>query len=378
MRIFLSAGEPSGDLHGASLTRALRQQHPGAEVLGFGGDRMAEAGCRLLYRLADLPVVGLAGIVSNLGRFAHVLDLAGREFRHRPPDALVMIDYPGFHWWLAGRAKKYAVPVSYFVPPQIWGWATWRHRKMRRLCDQVLASLPFEEAWFRRRGIPARYIGHPYFDELHRHPLDAAFLAEQRSRPGPIIALLPGSRRSEISYNLPTLLRAAAILHDRRPELRFLVACLKQAHADEVRPHCAGLPIEVHHGRTPEVIELAHSCLSVSGSVSLELMFRGKPAAIVYRVARWGVVGKKLLMRCKYITLVNLLADRLLYPEYVTTGCVAAQLAGHVLYWLGVPQAYNDLVGQLAALRQRVAAPGACDRAAAAVLELAGARRAAA
>jgi lipid-A-disaccharide synthase len=344
------------------------------EVVGFGGERMAAEGCRLLYPLTDLAVVGVGAILANLHRFSHVLGLARRSFREQRPDALVMIDYPGFHWWLAGCARKHGVPVSYFVPPQIWGWATWRVRKMRRLCDQVLAALPFEEPWLKARGVRAQYIGHPYFDELHNQRLDGDFLAAQRARPGTVVALLPGSRASELRRNAPTLLRAAGLIHAKRPDARFLVACLKEAQAAQVRELSAGLglPVEVHHGRTAEIIHLAHSCLSVSGSVSLELLFRGKPSVMLYTVAAWGMAAKWLLQRCRYITLVNLLADRLLFPEYVTTGCAARQLAGHVLHWMRDREAYESLVGELAKLRREVAAPGACERAAAAVLELAG------
>jgi lipid-A-disaccharide synthase len=248
---------------------------------------------------------------------------------------------------------------------------------MRRLTDQVLCSLPFEETWFRERGVAARYIGHPYFDELHGQRLDADFVASQRIRPGTVIGLLPGSRHSELERNLPSLVRAAQLIHARRPDTRFLVACLKPAHADELRLRLdgAGVPLEVHHGRTAEIIHLSHSCLTVSGSVSLELLFRGKPAVIVYRVPRHIRLLGKLLLRCKYITLVNLLADRILFPEYLTTGNVGDQLAEHVLHWLDDRAAYEHLCGQLAALRRRVAEPGACARAATAVLDLARTRR---
>jgi lipid-A-disaccharide synthase len=241
----------------------------------------------------------------------------------------------------------------------------------------VLCSLPFEETWLRQRGIAARYIGHPYFDELHQQRLDGDFLAVQRARPGTVVGILPGSRHSELRNNLSSLVRAAQRIHARRGDVRFLMACLKARHADELRPRLAGagVPLEVHHGRTPEIIHLSHSCLSVSGSVSLELLFRGKPAAIVYRAHPLMVALGKLMIRCKYITLVNLLTDRLLFPEYVTSGNVGDELAGHVLHWLEDPDAYEGLCGDLAALRRRVAEPGACDRAAAAVLELARGRK---
>jgi lipid-A-disaccharide synthase len=377
MRLFISAGEPSGDLHGANLIRALRQSRPDVEVIGFGGERMAAAGSRLIYPLCDLAVVGLGPVLASVPTFARIVGLAGETFRRERPDAVVLIDYPGFHWWLARCARKHGIPVSYFVPPQLWAWGGWRTRKMRRLTDQVLCALPFEEAWFQQRGVAARYIGHPYFDELHRQRLDADFVADQRRRPGTVIALLPGSRHLELKRNLPSLVDAARIIHARRPDTRFLVACLKARHADELRPHLAGagVPIEVHHGRTPEITHLAHSCVAVSGSVSLELLFRGKPAAVVYRLP-WGLIALgKVLLRVKYVTLVNLLADRLLFPEYVTTRHSGAELAGHVLHWLEDRAAYETLCGELTQLRRQVAEPGACDRAAAAVLDLAGTGR---
>jgi lipid-A-disaccharide synthase len=373
MRLFLSAGEPSGDMHGANLIRRLRERHPGVEVLGFGGERMAAAGCRLVYPLCDLPVMGLGGVLGAIPKLHRALGLAREAFERERPDALVMIDYPGFHWWLAGCAKKRGVPVSYFVPPQLWAWAGWRARKMRRLTDQVLSGLPFEHDWLRQRGIASRYIGHPYFDELAGQRLDGAFLGAQRHRPGAVVGILPGSRGHELHYNVPSLLRAAALVHARRPDVRFLVACLKPEHADLVRGQLAAtrLPIEVHHGRTPEIIQLSHCCMAVSGSVSLELLHRGRPAVILYRVFPTTRLLGWLLLNCKYITLVNLLADRLLFPEYVSSRCLAQTAAAHVLHWLQDRPAYEEVCGQLAALRARVGQPGACDRAACAIGELA-------
>jgi lipid-A-disaccharide synthase len=376
MRLFVSAGEPSGDLHGANLIRCLRARAAGLEVTAFGGDRMAAQGARLLYPLCDLALVGFFPVLASLPEFYRVLDLAGRHFRERRPDAVVLIDYPGFHWWLAGCARKLGIPVVYFVPPQLWAWGGWRAAKMRRLVDQVLCALPFEEPWYRQRDVPARYVGHPYFDELRGQRLDGHFLSEQRGRPGTVVALLPGSRGQELWHNVPSLARAAAVIHARRPDVRFLVACLRPEHARRVAGPfaAAGVPVEVHAGRTPEIIQLAHSCLAVSGSVSLELLYRGKPSVVLYRSHWPGVLLARALMRCKYISLVNLLADRPLFPEYVSAGCPGDRLAGHVLHWLQDRHAYEGLCGELAALRRRVAEPGACDRAAEAVLEVARAR----
>src|SRR5205807_2553008 len=152
MRIFLSAGEPSGDIHGANLIQALRDRHPDIECVGFGGERMTAAGCKLLYPLVELAVMWFARTLANAPTFLQLLSRADRCFRHQRPDAVVLIDYPGFNWWLARRAHFHGVPVFYFVPPQLWGWAGWRVNKMRRFVDHVLCNLPFEIDWYRARG----------------------------------------------------------------------------------------------------------------------------------------------------------------------------------------------------------------------------------
>lgn len=372
MQLFVSAGEPSGDLHGANLIRHLRSRCPELRFTGLGGPKMKEAGCELVYPLTDLAVVGIFPVLASLHKFHHVLGLARQSFREDRPDALVMIDFPGFHWWLAGCARKHGIPVSYFVPPQIWSWATWRAGKMRRLCDQVLSSLPFEDVWFRERGIPSRYIGHPYFDEIVAQRLDADFLSKQRAQSGPIVGLLPGSRNGEVRHNIESLIRGAELVHAQRPDVRFLVAAFKPSQADTIRDRLMGskLPIEVHQGRTPEIIELSHSLMAVSGSVSLEILARSKPAVMVYRHHWFTIALGRMLKRAKYITLVNLLADRVMFPEYFGSQCLGPRMAEHVLHWLNDEKAYRKLCGELATLRGEVMKPGACDRASDAVLEL--------
>ena len=247
---------------------------------------------------------------------------------------------------------------------------------MRQLVDHVLCALPFEEPWYRKHHVPATFIGHPYFDELSRQRLDGAFMAAQRSRPGPIVALLPGSRQSELDLNVSSLLKAAHLIHNRRPHVRFLVACLKPAHERQVKLQTRGLgvPIEVHSGRTPEIIELAHSVLSVSGSVSLELLFRNKPSVVMYRQHALNLFIAGFLKKSPYISLVNLLARRELYPEYLSHRCMAEEMASHVLAWLDNRQAYESLKGELKALCNRVAVPGACERGAGLILDMIGQR----
>lgn len=372
MRLFVSAGEPSGDLHASNLVRALRRLQPTIDVHGFGGERMAEAGCHLLYPLAERAVIGFVRVLGSVPAYYRILQTADRFFRAHRPDAVVLLDYPGFHWWLAGRAKAHGIPVLYFVPPQIWAWASWRAGKMRRLVRRVLCNFPFEEEWYRARRIPVECVGHPYFDELRGQRLDGHFVAGERTRPGTVIGLLPGSRNQELSQNLPSLLRAARLIHARRPDTRFLVACLRPEHArraEEARRAC-DVPIDVHTGRTPEIIHLAHSCIAVSGSVSLELLYRTTPATIVYRQHLIGIALAQVLMNSPYMSLVNLLAGKPLFPEQLTFRCQAEALANDILHWLNDRAAYESLCGELASLRDRVAEPGACARAAARVLDV--------
>jgi lipid-A-disaccharide synthase len=372
MRIFVSAGEPSGDLHGANLVRALHSLRPDVACYGFGGERMTAAGCRLLYPLVNHAVVGLLRVVKSVPQFAAILRRADRFFRQEKPDALVMIDFPGFHWWLAKRARQHHIPVVYFVPPQLWAWGEWRVKKMRERVDRVLCALPFEEAWFRERGVPTEYVGHPYFDELREQRVDSAFIAEQRRRPGRVIGLLPGSRNSEIGNNLDSLLRAAALIHDQAPDARFLVACLREQHRERVDERLRGrdLPIEAHAGRTPDIIELAHSCIAVSGSVGLELLYRCKPSVVTYREHWASLLMARAAMQCRFISLVNLLAEREIYPEYLSARCEAEGMAGHIMRWLRDDGEHRRVGAELAALRDRIAEPGACERAAKSVLQL--------
>jgi lipid-A-disaccharide synthase len=367
MRIFISAGEPSGDLHGSNLTRALRQMSPDAECVGYGGERMEAVGCRLLYPLASFPVIGVGEVIRNGSMFLDLLARADQYFQRQLPEAVVLIDYPGFNWWIARRAHAHGIPVYYFVPPQLWAWAGWRVAKMRRFVDHVLCNLPFEQHWYRARRVRVHYVGHPYFDELARQSLDDGFIRSQQSRQRCFVALLPGSRSFEVKHNFPSLVKAAEIVHGRRPETHFLVACFKNSHQAFVNSYLRDrdVPfIETCVGRTPDILHLAHCCVAVSGSVGLEMLYHGKPSVVTYRVKSYHLVLTRFLKKSRYISLVNLLAEKELFPEFLTDRCPAEAMAEHVVGWLSDRTAYERLRGELKELRDRVAKPGACEKAA--------------
>jgi lipid-A-disaccharide synthase len=377
MRIFISAGEPSGDLHAASLIRSLRGRLSEVQFVGFGGAKMAEAGASLLYPLADLAVMWFLNVLINLVTFIRLICLADRFFRNERPDAVVLVDYPGLHWWIARRARARGIPVFYFVPPQLWAWAGWRVRKVRRFVDQVLCSLPFEPSWYHARGVTeAVYVGHPYFDELTDRSLDAGFLAEHRGHPGPMVAILPGSRTQEVRRNLPEMIRAARALARERPDVRFAVACLHDRHkalSERILVESGArqgespgpIPeIDVHAGRTPELIRLSQVAWAVSGSVGLELMVEGVPSVVLYKIKRFDLWVARPFIKAKYISLVNLLAGAEVFPEYLTWRDVSGELAGWARAWLDDSEARTRVMASLDALRARVAQPGASDRAA--------------
>lgn len=366
MHLFVSAGEPSGDLHGANLIEALRGRSPGLKVSGFGGPRMAAAGADLHYPLTDLAVMWLGRVIAHLPTFFRIARRAEVHFRTTRPRAVVLIDYPGFHWALAKRAHRAGIPVFYFVPPQLWAWAGWRVSKMRRWVDTVLTALPFEEEWYRSRGVATHYVGHPYFDELAHQTPDAALVAELRKPGTPLVALLPGSRNQEVTANLPQMIAAAAHVRTAVPAARFVLASFNDRQAATARGLLAGsgLPAEVYIGRTPEVIVAADAAIAVSGSVSLELMSRAIPTTVVYRVGPAFEAVANRVRTCRYITLVNLLAEQELFPEFATSAWIPDRIAQPVIEWLTQPGLRAARVTQIRALRDRVAVPGATARAA--------------
>ncbi len=388
MLVFISAGEPSGDLHAANLIRSIRKIAPEAEFVGFGGPQMARAGVQVMYPLVDLAIMWFAQVFQHIRTFFQLLDDAEKVFREQKPSALILVDYPGFHWHLARRAKKHGIPVVYFVPPQLWAWAGWRVEKMKRTVDLALCSLPFEPEWYAARGFAkAEYVGHPYFDELTERTLDFEFLAEAQTYVGPVVALLPGSRTKEITRNLPTLLRAAERVRLARPDVRFVVSCLHARHAALVRglaareasaarrkPEVTTPVIDperlmVHAGRTAELIRLADVAWAVSGSVSLELMHETLPTVVLYTVKPVDLMIARPFIKAKYISLVNLLADAEVMPEYLVDRDASPELAGWALRWLNDPAERGLAVERLTKLRDEVAKPGASERAAERIVE---------
>lgn len=398
MKVFFSVGEPSGDLHGANLIRALRERslqegNDEWEFVGYGGPRMAEAGCDLNADLTQLAVMWVAQVVTNYHKFRRLLREADTYFQRERPDLVVLVDYPGFNWHIARKAKAHGIPVVYYGTPQLWAWASWRVKKMRRDVDHVLCKLPFEETWFRERGCHATFVGHPYFDELESRVLDDDFVEAQRTAAGPLVAILPGSRTQEIKGNLPAFLKAAKVVHQQLPDVRFAVAVYKPSQQEMVSQLVSKskLPIDVHVGRTAELIHSARCTMACSGSVSLELLYHCTPSVIQYQISRMGYFVQSIFRKVRYITLVNLLTapdpfaeseagiyspsdhrdEHVLMPEYLTCKDRSRDVADHVIAWLTDSTEYARNVEQLGELKEKIAHGGASQRAAEYIANLA-------
>ena len=381
MRIFFSVGEPSGDQHAAHLIQELRARNPQFEAVGYGGPAMEAAGCQLRFQLTKLAVMGFLRVVPLLRQFLKLARQAADEFRDNPPDAVVLVDFPGFNFHIARAASRAGIPVYYYMPPQLWAWRPWRIRKIRKYVDHVLCALSFEHEWYAERGVRATYVGHPFFDEVAEKKLDETFVDERR-RGGslchaasdrgaihdeerkPLVAILPGSRHHEVERNLPVMAQSIARLRAKHPAARFVVASYNEeqkALASEIL-HAANLDLAIHVDRTSEIIEAADCCLMVSGSVSLELLARKTPGTVVYRLTRLHTTLRPVVIQCRYITLTNLIADQEIMPEFVSSGPeepTVDALFAVIDNWLSNPGELARTKKELTELADRVVLTGA-------------------
>ncbi|QDT08663.1 lipid-A-disaccharide synthase [Planctomycetes bacterium K23_9] len=325
--VFFSVGEPSGDQHAARLIERLTEHQTEIRTRGFGGQAMQAAGCDVQLDLTEHAVVGIVEVIPKLRQFFQFVDQAEEVFRSEKIDAVVLVDFPGFNWHIAKRAKKYGIEVFYYCPPQLWAWGGWRVRKMRRTVDHVLAVLPIEETFFSQHGIPTTYVGHPFFDAVQEKQLDQSLLTamqQQCDQGDHLVAVLPGSRGHEVRQNWPIMLESIRRLTKAHPRARFQVAAYREQQMqwcrDQMTPQDESLPIDFYLGKTSEVIEGSRCAMMVSGSVSLEMMARRKPAAVIYRVGRLLYGFAKCVIGVDSMTLPNLMGPKKVYPELVSVG----------------------------------------------------------
>ncbi|MEJ2093395.1 MAG: lipid-A-disaccharide synthase [Syntrophobacterales bacterium] len=381
--ILIVAGEASGDRHGARLVAEIRQRLPQAQFWGIGGEALAAQGVRLLARAEDLAVVGLTEVTGRLPAVIQALREVNRVLREERPALTILIDFPDFNFLVARLAKWRGVPVMYYISPQVWAWRRHRVRTIARYVDRMVVIFPFEEGFYREWGVPVTFVGHPLKETLPKLPRREILLKEWGLDPERLtMALLPGSRGSEIERHLPLMLAAAQLVREALPEVQFLLPLASTAPRGLVEgmirrflgegPGNTGpfSPIRIIPGQAYAALAAAHLAVVASGTVTVEAALAGTPTVIMYRLAPLTFQVAKLLIRVDHIGMANLLAGEGLFPELIQEECTPESLAREVLRWVREPERLARVRPGLARAVERLGPPGASRRAAEVALEV--------
>jgi lipid-A-disaccharide synthase len=366
-RIFLSAGEPSGDLHGARLALALRERWPRAQLFGLGGDRMAAAGVELLAHVDQLAIMGFVEVIRHLPYFVRLMRRVKETIAQRRPHLIIPIDYPGFNLRLARHARSIHVPVLYYIAPQAWAWHRSRMKELARNTDRLAVILPFEEKLFREAGANAHFVGHPLLDSAQPVMERAAFMKELRLDPGRhVLALFPGSRVQEVTRQLDVFVAAAAEVQRHNPNVQPVIA------------ESAAVPAAVYErARLPRtrdgwsLLHHARAALVKSGTSTLQAALAQTPLVVTYRTHPLTFALARRLVDVPHVGLVNLVAGERVAPELLQDDATPEKLAAALLPLLDDTPQRRDTVAALARVRAALAPPVQGRAAAARVAELA-------
>jgi lipid-A-disaccharide synthase len=372
-RLLLSAGEASGDLHASRLMRELGALAPGASYFGLGGDEMRAAGLEAVADARDIAVVGITEALRVLPRARQIFSLLLGEAERQRPDAAVLVDSPEFNLRLAKRLHRLGVPVVYYVSPQVWAWRPQRVEQIARTVRRMLVLFPFEVDFYRRFGVEVEHVGHPLVDEVPVLPQAWDGVASGPRR----LALLPGSRRSEIAALLPVMLEAAAAVRRARPECEVRLILAPTLEPADVAPYLrrSDLGIEVLAQDRHRKIADSHLALCASGTATLEVGLLGTPMIVLYRVGWITSVLARLLVRVPHIALVNLVLGEEVAPELMQEQARPERVAAIASRLLDDPEAIATMRAKLQGLRPALGERGASRRAASAVLRALGERQ---
>jgi lipid-A-disaccharide synthase len=367
-KLMIIAGEASGDLHGGELLRELKALGPGLEIFGIGGDRMKAEGMELVYHVRELSFMGFAEVLGHLPFIRSVMKNLERMMKERRPDALLLIDYPGFNLRFAGKAHRAGIPVIYYISPQVWAWGRGRVRTIRRVVEKVFCILPFEQEFYRQHGVNATYVGNPLLDTARPELSREEFYARCGFPPAtPVLGLLPGSRRQEIERILPVMLEAARMLKEQNQDLQFVLALAPHVDKGRITEMIESCGLEVSLVENAPYDVMAHSqvVLVTSGTATLEAAIIGTPMCILYKTSWLSYLIGRMLVKVKYIGLVNLVAGKKIIPEFIQHEARpgAVFLMAQMLLAKGRPR--QAVKAELAKIPQILGEPGAAKRAAA-------------
>jgi len=378
LRVGIVAGEASGDNLAAGLVKAIRDQLPDAVFEGVAGPRMKEAGCRSLFPMQELAVMGLVEVVKHLPRLLSIRRQLRRHFLDNPPDIFIGVDAPDFNLGLEYDLKRAGITTLHYVSPSVWAWRQYRVRKIAASVDCMLTLFPFEQRFYAQQQVLARCVGHPMAD-LIADDVDRAQARREIAleHNGPVIALLPGSRVGEIKRMAADFLNAAAWCYQRRDDLHFVVPLAnyecRQAFDEVLSTISMRLPVTLLSGQGLEAMAAANAVILASGTATLECMLLKRPMVVAYRLSPVTYRIARMLVRSRYYSLPNLLADRPLVKELIQDEVTPEALGSEALALIEDPQRAQELAVIFSGIHDELRRDA--DRVAAAtVLELAGVR----
>ncbi|MCK5340634.1 MAG: lipid-A-disaccharide synthase [Desulfobulbaceae bacterium] len=370
------AGEASGDMHGARLVSAIKRISSGSTFSGIGGDALKAEGVELLCDASKIAVVGLLEVFGHLKDILGALRAMERRMRERPPALLILIDFPDFNLILAKKAKKLGIPVLYYISPQVWAWRSGRVKKIRRLVDEIAVILPFEKEFYRKKGVRVSFVGHPLLDFVKRGEDRNSFIATHGIRKGnTLVGILPGSRKREVSSMLPLFVAAAEKLADRHDNLTFLIplaSTLKRSNLDENGLAGCHLDVRVISEKRYDLMAACDVVMTASGTVTLELAILNVPMVVAYRLSPVSHFIGSRLIRVKYASLVNLIANREVAPELLQYAATTDNIFEAVSDLLGNRKKRQHMRRQLTEVCRMLGEPGASYRTAELVLDMIG------
>jgi lipid-A-disaccharide synthase len=368
--LLLSAGEASGDMYAARLATAL-QRRMDVAIFGMGGPQMRAAGVEVITDYSEVSVIGITEILSRLPSLVRAMRRLVSETERRKPPFAILTDFPGFHLRLARKLRPLGVRNIYYICPQFWAWRPWRVNLVRRRFVQALCIFPFEEKFYGDAGIPAKFIGHPLVGAVSASQSREEFCRKHGLDPQQIlVAILPGSRPSELAHHMPVLREACARIQRESPA-QFVVAAAPGGFAARLAENWpAGMTVRVVEGQTYDALAAADAAIVSSGTATVEAALLNAPMVVVYRVSALTAFLAKPLVRTPFFSMVNLIAGHRVVSELIQKDFTPGRVAEEVLRLLRDPGARERLRAGLAEVRERLGPPGAVERAADAIAAL--------
>lgn len=375
MKIMMSAGEASGDLHGARLAKEMLEMEPDVELFGFGGAKMAEAGVRLVRDCRDYSIMGVWEVILGLGRLLQLEKTLVEAMREEKPDLLLIIDYPDFNWRLAAKAKALGVPVFSYIPPSAWAWRKGRAKKCAAIAKEIVTIFHHEIGPYVTAGANVSFLGNPLVDTVHADMEPEAARAFFGLKEGERAALLlPGSRRQEIALLLPDMLKAVQILKEKRPETRFFLPAAPGLERKEIERYIekSGAPVELTEEHVYDLMGIADFAIATSGTVVMEAALMDLPAVVCYRMGRLNYAIGRMLVKIDHFSLPNIILGEEAEPELLQDEVTPERIAAEAAKLYKGEAQRDAAMARLKVAVLQLGPPGASVRVAAHVLAAAG------